>query len=90
MSQTYHHVLRRTRAREEGEPVYVRLKPDDEWQDPAPDRYRVVGCPIPLDGHFCFVATDGARMCTVGVTHQHTYEQQPRFGRGWSPSEIAP
>lgn len=87
MSETFHHVLRRVSDESK---VYLRLHPDDEWQDPAPDRYRVVWCPVPLNGHFCFIATDGARMCTVGPDHAHRPEQQPSFARGWTPSEIEP
>lgn len=87
---TFHHVLRRTEALEEGQPVFVRLRPDDEWQGPAPDRYRVVGTPIGLGSHFCFIAVDGARMCTVGLEHEHSAERQPPLAKGWSPTEIAP
>lgn len=86
---TFHHVLRRTPDHDNGRAVFLRLRPDDEWQDPAPDRYRVVGCEIPLGSHFCFLAVDDARMCTVGVEHEHSAEQQPRFGR-WAPTEIEP
>ncbi len=84
---TYHHVLRRA---SDDPPVYIRLRPSDEWQAAAPDRYRVVGCPIPLGGHFCFTAADGARMCSVGPDHEHTDERQPALARDWTPSEIAP
>lgn len=90
MSYTYHHVLRRTHHHEQGRPVFVRLRTDDEWQDPAPERYRVVGCPIPLGSHFCFISTDDVRLCTVGTEHEHWPERQPPFAKDWSPSEIAP
>lgn len=87
---TFHHVLRRTDALDEERPVLVRLRPGDEWQEFAPDRYRVVSTPIALGSHFCFVSADGMRLCTVGVEHEHRPEQQPPFVRDWLPSEIAP